>query len=139
MKKLPKTENSLVLRTDFSDDSAWKSVCAAIREPSAWGYRACVDCHSDPEYDGLTTKQLTTLASIGSDHSFVFIVDRVALSHSEQPILVVDLYTEPGRSFRVIPCEMSSVQANLSIGNMDFAEFADSVDKDGVFRGFPKS
>jgi hypothetical protein len=32
VKKLPKSENSLVLRTDFSDDSAWESICAAIRE-----------------------------------------------------------------------------------------------------------
>jgi len=52
-------------------------------------------------------------------------------------VLVVDLYDEPGRSFRVVPQEAWSVENNLSISNMDFEEFADSVDADGVFRGFP--
>jgi len=27
---------------------------------------------------------------------------------------------------------------NLSIANRDFEEFANSVDEDGVFRGFPR-
>ena len=48
------------------------------------------------------------------------------------------MYDEPGRTFRVIPSEMWSVENNLSIANMDFAEFADAVDEDGVFRGFPE-
>jgi len=34
---------------------------------------------------------------------------------------------------------MCSVENNLSIANMDFSEFADNVDKDGIFRGFPDS
>ncbi len=67
----------------------------------------------------------------------MFIVDRIALTHPEHPILVVDLYTEPGRTFRVIPAEMWAVENNLSIVNMDFFEFADYVDQDGIYRGFP--
>jgi hypothetical protein len=66
----------------------------------------------------------------------MFVVDRTALSHGDQPILVMDLYAEPGRTFRVIPSEMWSVENNLSLANMDFAEFADSTDADGIFRGF---
>ena len=31
-----------------------------------------------------------------------------------------------------------SRENNLSIANMDFREFAESVDPDGVFRGFPQ-
>ncbi|WBC08931.1 hypothetical protein [Micromonospora sp. WMMA1947] len=49
----------------------------------------------------------------------------------------LDLVHEPGRWFRVLPAEMWSVEDNLSIGNMDFFEFADAADPDGVFRGFP--
>jgi hypothetical protein len=48
----------------------------------------------------------------------------------------VDLFEEPGRAFRLIPSEMWAVENNLSIANMDFAEFADAVDADDVFRGF---
>jgi hypothetical protein len=136
LKKLPKTKDSLVLRTDFSDDAAWDSICAAIREPVG-EFRAYVDCLSDPAYDGLTVEQLTKLAPKGGGHSFVFIVDRIALTHPERPILVVDLSDDPWNTFRVIPSEMWGVQNNLWLANMDFCEFAGSADQDGIFRGFP--
>jgi hypothetical protein len=54
----------------------------------------------------------------------------------EHPVLALDLYSDPGRTLRVIPSEMWGVENNLSLANMDFEEFADAVDKDGVFRGF---
>ena len=138
MKKIPKTENSLVLRTDFSNEVAWKSICAAIEKPDPVdGFQAYVEFLSDPEYDGLTVEQLLTLDPQGSDHYFLFLVDQLALLHPEQPIVVVDLNREPGRTFRVIPSQMWAVQNNLSIANMDFEEFANSVDQDGIFRDFP--
>ena len=49
---------------------------------------------------------------------------------------MVDLWEQPGRTFRVIPTEAWGVQNNLPIANMDFSEFADRVDPDGIFRGF---
>jgi hypothetical protein len=70
-------------------------------------------------------------------HTFLFVADCVALSDREQPILAVDLHHEPGRAFRVIPSAAWGIENNLSIANMDFFEFADSADPDGVFRGFP--
>ena len=41
-----------------------------------------------------------------------------------------------GATFRVVPSEMWSVQNNLTISNMDWEEFTDNVDTDGIFRGF---
>jgi hypothetical protein len=136
LRELPKTEEALVLRTDFSDDAAWEELCAAIQAP-AGGFRAYVECVSDREFDGLTVEQLVALAPRGSGHTFAFMVDRTALTGPEHPILVVDLCDEPGRVFRVIPSEVGGVENNLSIANMDFAEFADAADPDGVFRGCP--
>jgi hypothetical protein len=137
MKKLPKTDNSLLLRTDFSDDAAWTALCEAVQEPSKEGFKAFVDCVSDPVFDGLTVEQLVALAPKGDDRTFAILPDRIALTNPERPVLVVDLYEEPGRTFRVIPREMWGVENNLSISNMDFCEFADNVDPDGTFRGFP--
>jgi hypothetical protein len=140
LKQIPETANALVLRTDFSDDAAWESICAAIEKPAGqFGFRAYVDCVSDPAYDGITTEQVLSLAPEDSNHTFVFVVDRITVSHPEHPILVIDLYDEPGRSFRVVPSEMWGVENNLSIANMDFDEFAGAVDPDGVFRGFPEN
>ena len=138
MKKIPTSDSSLALRTDFSDESAWSAICAAIQEPSGdFGFTANVDFVSDREYDGLTAEQLRLVLPEGSHHSFVFIIDHVALSQPDHPILVVDLLDEPGRTFRVIPSEMWAVENNLSIANMDFEEFSDAVDSDGIFRGLP--
>jgi hypothetical protein len=67
---------------------------------------------------------------------FLLIVDDVTVRELEHPILVVDLWSEPGREFRAVPSAVQWIENNLSIANMDFAEFADAVDKDGIFRGF---
>jgi len=137
LSSLPETENSVVLRTDFTDDGAWDAVCAAIRQPYQ-GFRAHVELLTDPQYEGLTVAQILSLIPRGSKHTFAFVVDRATLSSAEHPVLVVDLYDEPGRTFRVVPSELWGVENNLSIANMDFREFADAVDRDGVFRGFPE-
>ena len=122
VKQLPKSDNSLMLRTDFSDDAAWAALCDAVQVPSKEGFLARLECISDPAYDGLTVEQPIALSPKGDErgeHSFAFIADRATLSNPEQPVLVVDLYDEPGQTFRVIPREMWGVENNLSIANMD--------------------
>ena len=138
MKQIPETEDSLVLRTDFSNSKAWQSVCASIEKPVG-EFRAYVDFIDDPQYDKLSPEQILSLIPENSDRTFIFIVDDVTITHKEHPVLVLDLYDEPGRTFRVIPSEMWSVENNLSISNMDFEEFADEVDEDGILRGFSES
>jgi len=140
MKPLPRTKNAAVIRTDFSDERAWESICEAIVRPDPEeGFQAYVEFISDPEYAGLTVDQLLSLNPRASGHRFLFMVDRVSLTDPEQPVLVVNLSGEPGRTFRVIPPEIWGVENNLSIANMGFEEFADSADSDGTFRGFPES
>ena len=134
MKQLPETENALVLRTDFADDAAWESVCKAIQTPVG-DFQAYVECLSDPAFKGLSTQQVVAAAA-GTNRMFLFVVDQASLAAPEYLILCVDLADEPGRTFRVIPTEMWSVENNLSLANMDFKDFASAVDKDGVFRGF---
>jgi hypothetical protein len=137
MKYIPNTDNALVLRTDFSDAAAWEALCAAIEEPVG-EFKAYVEFVSDPVFDSISLEQLLSLVPKDSNHTYMFVVDRMALVQLEHPILVVDLYTEPGRSFRVVPAEVWGIENNLSTANMDFAEFADEADADGVFRGFPE-
>ncbi|MFM7249816.1 MAG: DUF6924 domain-containing protein [Planctomycetaceae bacterium] len=67
-----------------------------------------------------------------------FSADRATFIDSQPSFMVVDLNDEPGRTFRVIPSEMWSVEGNLSIATMDFREYAENVDPDGVFRGLPQ-
>ncbi len=137
MKKIPATDKSLALRTDFSDESAWQEVCAAIQRPVG-EFRAYVDFVNDPDFAGMGSKEVSAFLSGDPDRVFVFIIDHVTLTQPEHPILVVDVFDEPGRTFRVIPSEAWNVENNISLANIDFVDFANSVDADGVFRGFSR-
>jgi len=128
-----------VIRTDFADEAAWVAVCEALQKPEAdSGYEPNVTCRSDPRYAGLTAEGVAALLPHGP-LEFMFIVDRLTLTHPERPLLVVDLGDAPGRSFRTIPSEVATIEANLSLANMDFADFADHAAAtwpDGIHRGF---
>ena len=137
--KLPDYDYSLVIRTDFSDDAAWERIVRLMQEPQTEnGFRAYVECISDESCDGLLPENTASVLPADSHRLFVFLVDTLAISNEEHPVLVVDLFENPGRSFRVIPSETWGVENNLRLANMDFADFAESVGGDGIFRGFPR-
>ena len=141
MEMLPKTENSPVIRTDFDDEEAWKTVCELIRQPVPDGFGdafvAYVTFVDNPVFRDLVQQELLERVPADYGPGFLMVVDKAALKGPEFPILIVDLYDERGRSFRAIPSQIQSIENNLSIANMDFAEFADYIDGDGVFRGRP--
>ena len=140
MKPLPVTENPLVLRTDLSNQSAWERICADIQKPvGIFRFRANVEFLDDIQYAGIAKEQLLELIPDNYSHSFIVLADQTAVSHPDHPLLVVDLYEKSGREFRAIPSRVQSIENNLSIANMDFEEFAEAVDEDGIFRGFPRS
>ncbi|HEX4342691.1 MAG TPA: tetratricopeptide repeat protein, partial [Verrucomicrobiae bacterium] len=134
-KMLPITEHPLVLRTDFSGEAAWHSLSAALQNPDD-EFSSPLSFIDDPAYTGITAAQLPAMLGKDSAHPFAVIIDHLALTHEEHPVLVVDLQETPGSTFRVISSALGLVASNLSIANMGFEEFAGAVDKDGVFRGF---
>jgi hypothetical protein len=143
-----------VMRTDFSSDVAWESVCALIALPQTdEQFCAYVRYVSDLKYKGLLLEQLVQALPDDYLGFLCFIVDNVTLKDAEYPILVIDFSPTSDdmldyqryprqtpiadiRTFRAIPSTIQSIQNNLSIANMDFEEFAGNVDTDGIFRGF---
>jgi hypothetical protein len=158
MKPLPKSDKNLLVRTDFSDAAVWKDICAAVQAPGlelqeALGLFASVNeamgqpleepetpLHivDDPEYKDLNAQQLLQLLPRRSSYILLIVADRVTISDPDHSVLVVDVGVEPGRTFRSVPSQVFGIESNLSIANMDWEDFAGSVDGDGVFRGFPK-
>jgi hypothetical protein len=137
MKPLPRSQAALVIRTDFSNQEAWEAIGAAILRLTKEGFGAQVEFVDDVAYRGATQEQFLDLVLEGEERPFFhMIVDVVTVRSPEHPVLVVDLWREPGRDFRAVPAAVQSIENNLSIANMDFAEFADAVDEDGIFRGF---
>jgi hypothetical protein len=138
MGMLPELSGSDLVRTDFTDDDAWAQVSSEAQLESAEGFRAYIEPVSDPAFDGLSWRTVKTALPADDDRGAVlFITDSVTLGSPEHPILVVDLM-EDRPPFRCIPPELWGIENNLNIANMDWEDFADAVDDDGIFRGFPE-
>ena len=141
-----------LIRTDFTSDEAWQRVVDEVTKETDFGDGAWYTPHLQPVSDrgleGATPETLAT-AWLRDNHGYVMLADnrsiREGIAGGELTVVFVDLYAEEedeelgelyGSSFRCAVGEVASIEANLSIANMDFSTFADSIDHDGVFRGF---
>lgn len=147
-----------LLRTDFSDDVAWERVIAEVTKEVDFGdgddglYAPNVQPYSDRAFEGATGQALADAMKDGDTLGYALLADdqamREAVAGAELTVVYVDLSVDPedaaefgdvlGRTFRCEVGEFASIEANLSISNMDFTDFADNVEEDGVFRGFPE-
>ncbi|WP_373281153.1 DUF6924 domain-containing protein [Nocardia araoensis] len=134
--------DSLFIRTYFADDAAWAQTLDAALQPSDLGdgilAYADITPVDDRRFEGLTVAKLESIVPAPPPY-YLFLVDKRTLTDPERPILVVDTsrgYTDFFQTFRVVPSQMSAVENNLSLSNMDFEDFSFNVDADGVFRGF---
>jgi len=129
---LPQPEDlrSLVLRSDFSDDSAWVELQAALGTKDATFV-------SEPRFAGVTVEALVdadaTTTRADDKLTYLFLADATTMTDTEHPLLAIDLYDEPGRVFRVPPRWYADVSANLCIANVDSQDFADAS---GTYHGF---
>lgn len=156
MKNLPQTDQTLLIRTDFSNDAVWREVFSAAAQPGPefremLGQLGAVheaagepldspietNLHvvDDRDYAGATSEQLLQALDQDAAHILMIIVDETAIRDAEHPVLIVDLNEEPGRTFRALPSCVFEIESNLSICNMDWEDFADNADDNGVYRG----
>lgn len=143
-----------LIRTDFSSDDDWQRVVDEVSKESDIvgdddGYTPNIEPISDPGFRSITPEALAG-AWPREHHGYVILADeqsmREASSGSDLTVVFVDLYAAEedeeefgwvfGRAFRCVASEVAGIEANLSIANMDFPDFADSTGDDGVFRGF---
>lgn len=132
--RLPVSEDPLLVRTHHGDDEAWNAVLRAVGAPvfddegfelpeedpgAAHAYVHVVD---DTGYTGLSFEQLMGLSPHDS-HSFLIVADEPTMLDPRHPLLVVDLFEDPGRSFRAAPEAIPTIQINLSLANMDFDDY----------------
>jgi hypothetical protein len=125
-----------VIRTDFTDEAAWKKIQRDVSATYMLGFSANVRFIDDKQYDGLSGQELLQTIPGLDEYGCIFVADSTAMSAAEHHVLVLDPFNPDGNTFRVILSEAWGVENNLSLGNMDYSEFADSADPDGVFRGF---
>ena len=125
-----------VILTDQSNAQAWAEIGAAISAPSPEGFLANVRLVSDPKFLDKTRDEVLDLLGNEYPTDFVFIVDSTSLGDDEHSVLVVEFCDGAVNDFRALPNTIQSIENNLSIANLGFSEFTDSVESDGVFRGF---
>lgn len=128
-------ERTPLIRTDFSNDSAWKRIIEAVSEPSPEGFLANLNPVNDTRYDNADLDMLAEKAHAATEVNLLVIADARAMREPEMPLLCIDPLP-PGGRFRCVPAELWGVENNLSLANMDFSEFALAVEADGIFRGF---
>ena len=126
-------DSSPLVRTDFSDDAAWDSLVQAASGVSPDGFQAILRVVNDPAHDGAQPEQLA--GEDWHDAAVFFVGDSEAQSNAEQPILCV-APDNLANTFRCVPSELWGVENNLRLANMDFRDFVENADEDGVFRGF---
>ncbi|HEY6922350.1 MAG TPA: hypothetical protein VI653_02695 [Steroidobacteraceae bacterium] len=138
--RLPETGAALVVRTAFSDQAAWEAIRDEIQQsgPRIEGY-SCVTFVDDRTYEGFSKDQLVAAIPEKYSYSFMFIVDATTVTTKDHPVLVVNLRKRPGAEFRAVTSEIYTIEANLSLANLDFDDFARAAAETGVYRGFPKS
>ncbi|MFF3606785.1 DUF6924 domain-containing protein [Streptomyces sp. NPDC002463] len=148
MNKLPQSDNTLLIRTDFSDEAAWLALRTSVTTPAAGDdpYMAYLHIVDDPSYSGLTTEQLVALAPDEDD--LLIVADRTAMAEAGMPLLAIHVRGEDEEDgmdgdarprveeLRVVTEVLRAVENNISIANMDWEDFVDAAAEDGVFRGF---
>lgn len=135
MSALPEEEGGYLIRTDFSDPAAWQATLQAVL--ARYGiFEGTFHVVDDPALSGASKEAIARHLGPDFDQTYILIVDSTTLAHAERPVLVVDLRERSFNEFRAIPAEVGAIQTNLSLANMDFEDFAESTDADGIFRGF---
>ena len=131
------SEKAPLVRTDFSNDGAWAALKQEACAP-AGEFQANIEFIEDRSFDGVSPEELAEALNGKDERSFVLLADAASMTQPGYPIICLDLLDEPGRIFRFIASQAWSVENNLSLANMDFSDFVNSVDGTGVFRGFDK-
>lgn len=145
VKSLPDTDETLLIRTDFSDPNAWQALLTTVMTPNQDGFLANVHLVDDLAYRDLTTEQILSAAREVDADLFV-VADKTALTAPEMPLLALLLFDEDDEceegevrqeygQLRVFATELWSVENNISLANMDWEDFENAADN-GVFRGF---
>ena len=143
-----------VVRTEFSDEKQWLKIRDLISAEQIDGkqkFFAHVKFVSHEDYRDKAPRNIVKSLPDNYRGHFCFVIDRASVLNQDHVVLVVGFYpsdqksfhrlprdtpTSDIKTFRALPSQIQAIENNLSIANMDFEEFANAVDKDGVFKGF---
>ncbi|MFD3685720.1 DUF6924 domain-containing protein [Nocardiopsis sp. NPDC058631] len=130
---LTQENEGLIVRTDFSDDTAWETLLEMTYRPGDGNpiddFSDYIDTVHDSVFEGATPEQVLAVLRESPDDSgqpdFVMIADGATMRDPGHPVLVVPLEGRIGCAFRLAPDQVGNMAVNLAIGNMDIEDFMD--------------
>ncbi|MBR7835667.1 hypothetical protein KDL01_20495 [Actinospica durhamensis] len=133
--KLPVGEDVPVIRTDFSDDEAWRDALARVSARYEWHgdepLSVDVTAIEDRRYAGLTAAQLAVLVPAEADWPMLVVADAQTMAAPARHLLLVGLDEDSlGPTVRATPAAVVEIAINLWMGNMDWEDFAGDPDYD---------
>lgn len=134
--RLPEGEDVPVVRTDFTDEAAWRDALARVTAEYAWGSgdpeaALPVTPIDDPRYRDLTPDQLRLLVPRDVDWPMLVVADAETMASTRRHLLLVNLDADSlGPIARATPAATVEMATNLWIGNMDWEDFAGDPDYD---------
>lgn len=126
--------SGVLVRTDYTDDARFQEVLAEARQqvgPNSTD-RAILLVVEDPRLARITPARIPEMVEV---EDFVFVAD--ARSMLDSTLLVVDVFNGSETylaTFRIVPEAVLAIEVNLVLANLDFIDFLEVVDPDGVFR-----
>ncbi|MGP3942644.1 DUF6924 domain-containing protein [Streptomyces sp. 6N106] len=122
---------ALVVRTDFSDDVAWRTVVDLLHQPDDNGFEVRTFLLDDRAFAGASPADVISAAAAEPALEVVFLADAATMT-GDHPLLAVSTRSqeledgdmELDRAFRLTPPNVNVMHVNLAIGHMDFWEFA---------------
>ncbi|MFI6340348.1 DUF6924 domain-containing protein [Streptomyces sp. NPDC050535] len=140
MNELPGGSGVLLVRTHFTDQTAWEQLCAWLRGYVPEGLLVDLRTVDEARYEGMTARQLVTLVPDHADYPCVFVADAVTFaqpvaSARDRVLLVVEVADDgPGGTFPATASALAEIEANLSLANADFGDYVEGLAPDGVYR-----
>lgn len=128
---IPNTEYHSIIRTNFDSDTDWEMLQEQIEAELDIEFEFV----NEIAYKNKSPASLIKLCSPDYPHSLLVIADSQAFD-SEEPTLLIVRVKDANERLRATLDGTNSIVANVSIGNMGLEEYVESVDEDGVFRGF---
>lgn len=125
----------LVVRTDFSSDEQWRELKVSMIPTPAYDCDTFLLFIDDDVFDNMPIEQVRQVAlEKTTKYIVIFIVDAVAINHPEHPIVVLNIYDKPSQLFRAVPPLICDLASNFHIANLDYEDFEDVIDADGILR-----
>lgn len=136
MKVLPLVQGPLLVRTDFSDPTAWQALLAVVNAPDERGMHPNACIIDDPDFGDLTAVQVLEQAS-GRLPELLVVADKTAVTAPDMPLLVIFRPGTPDHDgLRVVARQLAAVTNSTFRSSNDWDALGDAADDEGVFRGF---